>query len=83
VTENVGLIKSIPTQYLGGVQGAVMRSITTGNGMQDQGQRALWVSLVDLALAPRVLSWYTRNQYWGNPWRTGASDGRRFSCRCG
>jgi SPP1 gp7 family putative phage head morphogenesis protein len=35
VTENVGLIKSIPTQYLNGVQGAVMRSITTGNGMQD------------------------------------------------
>ena len=35
VTENVGLIKSIPAQYLGGVQGAVMRSITTGNGMQD------------------------------------------------
>ena len=35
VTENVGLIKSIPAQYLGGVQQAVMRSITTGNGMQD------------------------------------------------
>jgi SPP1 gp7 family putative phage head morphogenesis protein len=35
VTENVGLIKSIPAQYLGGVQGAVMRSITTGNGMHD------------------------------------------------
>jgi SPP1 gp7 family putative phage head morphogenesis protein len=35
VTENVGLIKSIPAQYLNGVQGAVMRSITTGNGMQD------------------------------------------------
>jgi len=35
VTENVGLIKSIPAQYLSGVQGAVMRSITTGNGMQD------------------------------------------------
>ena len=35
VTENVGLIKSIPAQYLTGVQGAVMRSITTGNGMQD------------------------------------------------
>jgi uncharacterized protein with gpF-like domain len=35
VTENVGLIKSIPAEYLGGVQGAVMRSITTGNGMQD------------------------------------------------
>jgi SPP1 gp7 family putative phage head morphogenesis protein len=35
VTENVGLIKSIPAQYLGGVQGAVMRSITSGNGMQD------------------------------------------------
>ncbi|OWK39539.1 phage minor head protein [Fimbriiglobus ruber] len=35
VAENVGLIKSIPAQYLGGVQGAVMRSITTGNGMQD------------------------------------------------
>ncbi|OWK42049.1 phage minor head protein [Fimbriiglobus ruber] len=35
VAENVGLIKSIPAQYLSGVQGAVMRSITTGNGMQD------------------------------------------------
>jgi SPP1 gp7 family putative phage head morphogenesis protein len=35
ITENVGLIKSIPVQYLGGVQGAVMRSITTGNGAQD------------------------------------------------
>ncbi len=35
VTENVGLIKSIPAQYLQGVQGAVMRSITTGNGLQD------------------------------------------------
>jgi SPP1 gp7 family putative phage head morphogenesis protein len=35
VTENVGLIKSIPAQYLNGVQGAVMRSITTGNGMQN------------------------------------------------
>lgn len=35
ITENVGLIKSIPAQYLGGVQQAVMRSITTGNGMQD------------------------------------------------
>jgi uncharacterized protein with gpF-like domain len=35
ITENVGLIKSIPAQYLGGVQGAVMRSITTGNGMQE------------------------------------------------
>ena len=35
VTENVGLIKSIPAQYLNGVQQAVMRSITTGNGRQD------------------------------------------------
>lgn len=35
VTENVGLIKSIASQYLGSVQGAVMRSITTGNGLQD------------------------------------------------
>lgn len=35
VTENVGLIKSIASQYLDGVQGAVMRSITTGNGLQD------------------------------------------------
>ena len=34
-TENVSLIRSIPAQYLGGVQGAVMRSITTGNGLQD------------------------------------------------
>lgn len=35
ITENVALIKSIPAQYLSGVQQAVMRSITTGNGMQD------------------------------------------------
>ena len=35
VAENVGLIKSIPEQYLGKVRGAVMRSITTGNGLQD------------------------------------------------
>lgn len=34
IAENVGLIKSIPQTYLSGVQGAVMRSITTGNGMQ-------------------------------------------------
>ena len=34
VTENVGLIKSIPTQYLQGVQGAVMRSITNGGGLK-------------------------------------------------
>lgn len=33
--ENVALIKSIPAQYLGKVQGAVMRSIATGNGLQD------------------------------------------------
>jgi len=35
VTENVGLIKSIASEYLDKVQGAVMRSITTGNGLQD------------------------------------------------
>lgn len=35
VTENVGLIKSIPQKYLSEVQGAVMRSITTGNGKQE------------------------------------------------
>lgn len=35
VSENVALIKSIPQRYLLEVQGAVMRSITTGNGMQD------------------------------------------------
>lgn len=35
VTENVSLIKSIPAQYLQKVEGAVMRSITTGNGLQD------------------------------------------------
>lgn len=35
VTENVGLIKSIPQQYMQNVQGAMMRSITNGNGMQD------------------------------------------------
>ena len=35
ITENVGLIKSIPQQYFTDVQGAVMRSITTGNGLND------------------------------------------------
>ena len=35
IAENVGLIKSIPAQYLDGVQGAVYRSITTGNGLAD------------------------------------------------
>lgn len=35
VAENVGLIRSIPEQYFTQVQGAVMRSITTGNGLQD------------------------------------------------
>lgn len=35
ITENVGLIKSISAKYLEGVQGAVMRSITSGNGLQD------------------------------------------------
>jgi len=35
VAENVGLIKSIPAQYLQKIQGAVMRSITTGNGLAD------------------------------------------------
>ena len=35
VAENVGLIKSIPAQYLDDVRGAVMRSITSGNGLAD------------------------------------------------
>lgn len=35
VAENVGLIKSISSQYLQKIQGAVMRSITTGNGLAD------------------------------------------------
>ena len=35
ITENVSLIKSISSQYQMEVQGAVMRSITTGNGLQD------------------------------------------------
>jgi SPP1 gp7 family putative phage head morphogenesis protein len=35
IEENVGLIKSIPQKYLGEVQGAVMRSITSKNGMND------------------------------------------------
>lgn len=35
VAENVSLIKTIPQEYLAGVQQAVMRSITTGNGIQD------------------------------------------------
>lgn len=35
VAENVALIKSIPAKYLSGVQGAVMRSITTGNGLSE------------------------------------------------
>lgn len=35
VSENVSLITSIASKYLDGVQAAVMRSITTGNGLQD------------------------------------------------
>lgn len=35
IAENVSLIKSISQQYLAGVEGAIMRSITTGNGLQD------------------------------------------------
>ena len=35
IAENVGLIKSISEKYLTDVQGAVMRSITNGNGLQD------------------------------------------------
>ena len=35
VAENVSLIKSISEQYIKQVEGAVMRSITTGNGLQD------------------------------------------------
>lgn len=35
IIENVSLIKSISMEYLGGVQQAVMRSITTGRGMAD------------------------------------------------
>ena len=35
VTENVSLIKSIQGEYHKQVEGAVMRSITTGNGLQD------------------------------------------------
>jgi uncharacterized protein with gpF-like domain len=33
--ESANLIKLIPQQYLADVQGAVMRSITTGNGLKD------------------------------------------------
>lgn len=35
VSANVSLIKTIAGRYLEDVQGAVMRSITTGNGLQD------------------------------------------------
>ena len=35
VAENVSLIKSIASEYLTDVQGAVYRSITTGNGLAD------------------------------------------------
>ncbi|MDE2100263.1 MAG: hypothetical protein KGL39_23635 [Patescibacteria group bacterium] len=35
VTENVALIKSISQKYMNSVQQAVMRSITTGNGLQE------------------------------------------------
>ena len=35
ISENVSLIKSIPQQYFVDVTGSVMRSITTGRGLQD------------------------------------------------
>jgi SPP1 gp7 family putative phage head morphogenesis protein len=34
IAENVGLIRTIPKTYLSKVQGSVMRSITTGNGLK-------------------------------------------------
>lgn len=35
ITENVGLITNIPAKYMTNIQGAVMRSITSGNGLKD------------------------------------------------
>jgi len=35
IAENAELIKTIPTRYMGQIQGEVMRAITTGNGMQN------------------------------------------------
>lgn len=35
VAENVSLIKSIPQQYFVQIEGSVMRSITTGNGLEE------------------------------------------------
>lgn len=35
VAQSVGLIKRIPQEFLGEVQGEVMRSITTGSGLKD------------------------------------------------
>ena len=35
ITENVSLIKSIPQNYFNQIEGAVMRSITTGRGLAD------------------------------------------------
>lgn len=35
VAQNVSLIKTISAEYLKNVEGAVMRSITTGNGLED------------------------------------------------
>lgn len=35
IAENVSLIKSIPSQYFTQIEGEVMRSITSGNGLQD------------------------------------------------
>lgn len=35
ISENVSLIKSIPSEYFTQIEGAVMRSITTGRGLQD------------------------------------------------
>lgn len=35
INENVSLIKSIPSEYFTDIEGAVMRSITTGNGLAD------------------------------------------------
>lgn len=35
IEQNVALIKSIPSKYFDDVQGAVYRSITVGNGLQD------------------------------------------------
>ncbi len=65
VTENVALIKSIPEQYLSGVQQAVMRSIVGGGGKQSVTEYLIKEHAKTYARAKRISLDQTRKAFEG------------------